>query len=137
MTRLILYVLFAIIATVANLATQRGVLAIDDSAIGFAIAVFSGTLVGLVIKYVLDKRWIFNDVSTGVAAHSKKFALYTTMGIVTTAIFWITETVFWLAWQTDAMRELGAVIGLAIGYTVKYQLDSRFVFNTAPLEAAK
>jgi putative flippase GtrA len=58
------------------------------------------------------------------------------MGIVTTAIFWITETAFWLHWQTEAMRELGAVIGLMIGYTVKYQLDRRFVFTDAAFAKA-
>jgi putative flippase GtrA len=50
------------------------------------------------------------------------------MGLVTTAIFWGTETLFWWLWHTDAMRELGAVIGLTIGYVTKYQLDKRFVF---------
>ena len=130
-----LYVAFAVLATIANLAMQRLVLAVNDGAVGFALAVFSGTLVGLLLKYVLDKRWIFEDRSTGAAAHSKKFLLYSAMGLITTAIFWITETAFWLTWHTDAMRELGAVIGLAIGYTVKYQLDRRFVFNDA--ESAK
>ena len=129
--RLILFVLFAVIATIANLAVQRLVLSIDRGTLGFIAAVFFGTLVGLLIKYVLDKRWIFHDVSSGVAAHSKKFALYTAMGVVTTAIFWITETVFWMVWRVDEMRELGAVIGLAIGYTVKYQLDRRYVFVSA------
>ncbi|KJZ18491.1 GtrA family protein [Loktanella sp. S4079] len=124
-----LYVAFAIVATVANLAMQRLVLGINDGVIGFAVAVFMGTLVGLVIKYILDKRWIFEDRSTGAAAHGKKFMLYSAMGLITTAIFWITESAFWFIWHTDAMRELGAVIGLAIGYTVKYQLDRNFVFT--------
>ena len=74
---------------------------------------------------MLDKRWIFADTSSGVKAHGKKFSLYTAMGLVTTAIFWGTETAFWLIWQTDAMRELGAVIGLSVGYVVKYRLDRR------------
>lgn len=134
MTRLSLlglYVVFAVIATIANLLTQRIVLSMNDGAVGFAVAVLMGTLIGLVIKYFLDKRWIFRDFTTGTAANSKKFALYTAMGIITTAIFWITETAFWLQWRTDIMRELGAVIGLMIGYTVKYQLDRRFVFTNS------
>lgn len=130
------YTLFAVLATVANLATQRLLLWFGDGGPLFAMAVFAGTLVGLLVKYVLDKRWIFGDMSSGVRAHSRKFTLYTTMGIVTTAIFWGSETVFWLVWKTDAMRELGAVIGLAIGYVVKYQLDRRFVFSDAQLVQA-
>lgn len=128
------YVAFAVAATILNLGVQRAVLAVDDGAIGFAAAVFAGTLAGLVLKYWLDKTYIFADLSTGLAAHSRRFSLYTAMGVVTTLIFWGTETAFWLIWQTDLMRETGAVIGLAIGYTIKYQLDRRFVF--APAEKA-
>ena len=72
-------------------------------------------------------------MSVGFKAHGKRFSLYTAMGIITTAIFWSIETIFWLFWQTDAMRELGAVIGLSIGYVVKYNLDRRYVFTNIKL----
>jgi len=85
-----------------------------------------------VVKYLLDKRWIFADAETGLRAHSRKFSLYSAMGLITTAIFWASETAFWLAFGTHEARELGAVLGLAAGYVVKYQLDKRFVF-TRPL----
>jgi putative flippase GtrA len=130
------YVLFAIIATLANLAMQRLVLMGGQTASLFALAVAMGTLTGLVLKYLLDKRWIFHDIGSGVVQHGRKFTLYTAMGIVTTAIFWGMETLFWLTWETDAMRELGAVLGLAIGYTVKYNLDRRYVFTDATRAAA-
>lgn len=131
------YAVFAVIATLANLGIQRIVLAWGDSAGHFALAVFLGTAVGLVVKYVLDKRWIFHDLSTGLRAHSTKFALYTAMGLFTTAIFWSTETIFWLIWGTDAMRELGAVLGLTVGYVTKYLLDRRYVFpDAARMEGA-
>jgi putative flippase GtrA len=122
------YVLFAVLATLANLLTQRLVLGLGDNNAVFAVAVVLGTLVGLALKYMLDKRWIFHDYSSGVREQSKKFTLYTTMGIATTAIFWGTETVFWFIWKTGLMRELGAIIGLSIGYVVKFYLDRRFVF---------
>lgn len=127
------YTLFAVIATIANLGLQRLVFLAGDTAPVFMAAVFAGTLVGLVVKYILDKRWIFADMGQGLRAHSKKFSLYTTMGVITTAIFWGTEATFWYVWKTDAMRELGAVLGLAVGYVIKYQLDRRYVFDTAPL----
>ena len=127
------YAAFALLAVLANLATQRLVLWSGDTPPHFVLAVAAGTLVGLVVKYALDKRWIFFDGSTGVRAHGRKFTLYTAMGLVTTAIFWGTETAFWLAWQTHTMREVGAVLGLAIGYTVKFHLDRRYVFADAAL----
>ena len=133
-TLVLRYTAFAILATIANLGAQRLVLMAGEGGWIFAAAVFTGTLVGLVVKYVLDKRWIFQDMSTGVKAHGQRFSLYTLMGVITTAIFWGTETAFWLIWQTDAMRELGAILGLSVGYVIKYHLDRRFVF-TAPAQA--
>lgn len=127
------YSTFAVVATLVNLASQRVVLNLLPGHYGFALAVLVGTAAGLIVKYVLDKKWIFFDRSSGAATHGRKFGLYTAMGIVTTAIFWGSETLFWLTWQTELMRELGAVIGLAIGYIVKYNLDRRFVFRDAIL----
>lgn len=134
-TLILRYAAFAVIATITNLATQRVVLQFGDTGTLFAAAVGAGTIVGLIIKYLLDKRWIFYDVETGVKNHSQKFTLYTAMGIITTAIFWGSETAFWLIWQTEFMRELGAVIGLGVGYVVKYNLDRRFVFTDRRLKA--
>jgi len=127
------YAGFAVIATIANLGLQRVVLAWGEGAAIYAGAVAAGTLAGLVVKYILDKRWIFFDTSTGARAHGTKFALYTAMGLITTAIFWGAETAFWLIWGTDLMREVGAVLGLSVGYVTKYLLDRRFVFaDTSP-----
>jgi putative flippase GtrA len=131
------YAFFAVLATLANLAAQRAVLWFGDSGSLFAVAVGTGTAVGLLLKYFLDKRWIFEDLSSGAKAHGKKFSLYTAMGVITTAIFWGTETAFWLMWQTDIMRELGAMLGLSVGYVVKYRLDRRFVFTDARLGQLK
>lgn len=128
-TLILRYSAFAVLATLTNLATQRLVLAAGETALLFAAAVGTGTIAGLVVKYLLDKRWIFFDRATGLKAHGRKFTLYTAMGLVTTAIFWGAETAFWLIWGTDLMRELGAILGLTVGYVVKYNLDKRFVFT--------
>ncbi len=127
------YAAFAVAATIANLAAQRAVLAVDHSMRGYLFAVLAGTVVGLVLKYLLDKRWIFGDRTTGLRAHGRKFTLYTAMGVVTTLIFWGSESAFYLVWGTDLMREIGAVLGVAVGYVTKYQLDRRFVFTDIAL----
>lgn len=123
------YAGFAVLATLANLGAQRLVLTRGEDGVMFTLAVLAGTAVGLVVKYALDKRWIFFDTTTGARAQGRQFGLYSAMGLITTAIFWATETAFWLSWGTHAAREAGAVIGLTIGYVVKYRLDRRFVFN--------
>lgn len=125
------YAAFAIIAVLVNLATQRLALIGADPVTGtrFALALGAGTVTGLITKYWLDKRWIFYDATQGLRAQGAQFALYSLMGLVTTAIFWVTETAFWLTWGTDLAREAGAVLGLTVGYTTKYLLDRRFVFR--------
>ena len=127
------YAGFAAVATLANLATQRGVLWLDGSDRGLVLAILAGTAVGLLIKYLLDKRWIFNDPSSGFRTHGRKFTRYAILGVVTTLIFWGMETGFWIVWQTELMREIGAVLGLGIGYITKYNLDRRYVFTAGRL----
>jgi putative flippase GtrA len=123
-----LYAGFAVVAVVANLATQRAVLALVAGTPGYVLALGAGTVVGLVVKYLLDKRWIFHDAVEAPAAEAKKFSLYTLTGVATTLIFWGSETAFWVIGQTHVLRETGAVLGLVAGYTIKYFLDRRFVF---------
>lgn len=128
-TLIMRYSFFAIVATSVNLAVQRMIFFFSSEGYGLIIALLTGTGAGLVVKYLLDKRWIFNDLSSDVLSHTRKFSLYTFMGIITTIIFWGFESGFWFLWRTDLMRETGAIAGLTIGYIVKYQLDRRFVFT--------
>lgn len=127
------YTFFAFLAIMANLATQRCLLRLGDSTLIFALAIGCGTIIGLVSKYILDKRWIFEDVSTDVKTQAKMFSRYSATGVITTGIFWCTEIAFWFVWQTDMMREVGAIFGLSIGYIVKYHLDRCYVFNNKRL----
>jgi putative flippase GtrA len=128
-TLVVRYSAFAALATGANLLTQRALLQAGHTAWIFLLAMGGGTLVGLALKFVLDKRWIFQDREGGLKANGRKFSLYTVAGGVTTLIFWGMETAFWMVGRTDVMRELGTVIGLALGYFVKYNLDKRYVFS--------
>lgn len=95
------------------------------------LSIFFGTGVGLVVKYLLDKRYIFQFTADSLGHDAKLFMLYTTMGILTTAIFWGVEWSFHAIFQTKEMRYLGAVIGLTIGYIIKYRLDKKYVFRSA------
>jgi putative flippase GtrA len=121
------YALFAVIATIANLGMQRFVISATSGL--YVPALMAGTLIGLLVKYILDKRWIFFDVSQKIGDETRKFGFYTLTGVATTAIFWGSETLFWLIGKTHTMREVGAVLGLTLGYAVKYNLDRRFVFE--------
>ena len=124
----ILYVIFALVATVVNLSTQEIVYQRYIYSYPLAVSIFFGTLTGLMIKYVLDKKYIFNYQTQTKIQNGQTFALYCFMGLATTVIFWATEFAFDAWFSTKTMRYVGACIGLSIGYITKYYLDKRFVF---------
>jgi putative flippase GtrA len=124
------YAIFALIATAANIGAQDLVIRTYSGAFGILGSVAVGTGVGLVVKYILDKRYIFRFRARSVSHDTKTFALYTVMGLATTVIFWGFEFGFHHIFETKEMRYLGGVIGLAIGYLTKYHLDKRYVFRT-------
>ena len=123
------YILFCIFAILVNLVTQRIILGLILIENNYFFALVLGTLTGLITKYILDKNYIFSDYDNSIKNNSKKFTLYTFNGIFTTVIFWGTESLFFFVYATALARELGAVIGLSIGYFLKYRLDKKFVFQ--------
>ena len=124
------YALFACLAIIVNIASQAVALRLYEGSCKLIVAMALGTGAGLVTKYVFDKHWIFNDFSRGVAAHARKFSLYASTGLVTTALFWGTEYLFDGLTPGGRWRLPGAVIGLSLGYMIKYFLDRHFVFST-------
>lgn len=124
------YAIFALIATAANIGAQDLVIRTYSGAFDILASVVVGTGVGLVVKYLLDKRYIFRFRARSVAHDTQTFALYTVMGLSTTVIFWGFEFGFQYIFETKEMRYLGGVIGLAIGYLAKYHLDKRYIFRT-------
>ena len=127
------YTFFAIIATLVNIGGQEASIRLYEGAFGVTLSILVGTLCGLVVKYILDKRYIFNYRANDLADDTHKFTLYTLMGIVTTLIFWGCESTFHIVFQSKEMRYIGGIIGLAIGYFIKYQLDKRFVFKVGTI----
>lgn len=123
------YTLFAVIATAINLFTQFVSLALYSQQFSLYIAMFFGTIAGLVAKYILDKKYIFYYTTKDAKDDSQKFILYSIMGVLTTIIFWGFEIAFDLVFDSDSAKYIGAMIGLSIGYFVKYQLDKKFVFK--------
>lgn len=95
------------------------------------ISIFAGTVAGLVIKYLLDKQFIFCFHTQNALHNAQTFLIYTSMGLVTTAIFWGFEFGFHLWFGSKEMRYLGAVVGLGLGYWAKYHLDKHYVFRQA------
>lgn len=128
MSKAAFYVLFAVIATLVNLFGQEVTTILVDSQYELFLSMLVGTALGLIVKYLLDKKFIFQYTTETSSKDFMTFILYSGMGVVTTCIFWLTEYAFDAWFDTKAMRYAGAVIGLSIGYITKYYLDKKFVF---------
>jgi putative flippase GtrA len=131
------YAVFAGIAIGVNLGTQAVALAVYSGDYSIYIAMVFGTGAGLVVKYILDKLFVFYDKTPGIGDNVKRFAVYTVMGIITTAIFWGSELLFDFLIQAEWSKFAGGAVGLTVGYTVKYILDKRFVFVNKETGAQK
>jgi len=125
------YTVFAFLAIMVNLVMQHLASVIYAGFLELYVSMAVGTLAGLVVKYFLDKRFIFYDQTMGLRQMSRKFFLYSAIGGITTLVFWGFEISFDWIFETKEMRYFGGLIGLVIGYWGKYQLDKRIVFIPA------
>jgi len=124
----VLYTLFAVLSTVINIGSQMLSIWLYKGPYLIEISILVGTAAGLPLRYVLEKRYIFAFTSNNLAHDGKLFIFYSAMGLITTLIFWGTEYAFHLIYDTDLMRYAGGIVGLAVGFYVKYQLDKKYVF---------
>ena len=122
------YVLFAILATLANLATQELVIRTAPVA-PLTSSIVMGTAAGFILKYWLEYIWVVDDGYSGHRSELQKIILYGAFSVLTTLVFWGFEVAFWVIWRTDFAKYAGAVLGLAIGYAAKFVLDRTFVFK--------
>ncbi|WP_174479493.1 GtrA family protein [Paraburkholderia heleia] len=122
------YAVFAAISIGANLGSQSLAFHLYQGEFAVPISVCVGTGVGLIVKYLLDKAWIFRYEHRSVAHGVRTFTLYVAMGLGTTVVFWAVEFAADALFHDEIARLAGGALGLVIGYVTKYQLDKRFVF---------
>ncbi len=87
------YLLGALVATVANVASQELLWRLLDHS-GLYWSMTAGTGIGLLVKYVWDKRLIFAYRPASRTHDLVTFLRYAFMGLATTAIFWAVELAF-------------------------------------------
>lgn len=123
-----LYSLFAVSSIVINIGSQMISIAVYAGPFAIELSILVGTIVGLPLRYYLEKIYIFNLSSKNISHDGQLFLLYSSTGLITTIIFWVTEYAFYLIFDSEVMRYVGGAIGLAIGFFAKYQLDKKYVF---------
>jgi len=122
------YTIFAAISIGINLFFQYLSFLFYGDVFSLYVAMIFGSFGGLIVKYVLDKNWIFYYISKDKQEDVKRFILYSFMGVCTTILFWITEISFYYLVSNPKGKYLGAFVGLSVGYIIKYYLDKKYVF---------
>lgn len=124
MSNLYLYFGFAVVATVLNLICQNILIFLEYEVY---LQILGGTLIGLVSKYYLDRQYVFKDTKTNIAG---SFIMYSLFGALLTPLWWVIEIIFIYLYGTILAQNIGAILGLAICYYLKYLLDKKYVFNS-------
>lgn len=123
------YIVFAAFSIVVNIVIQYISLSFYKDIGALYIAMFLGTLAGLGSKYILDKYFIFYYKTSSHQEEVQKIFMYSLMGVGTTLLFWAVEVAFDSFFLHEFAKYVGALLGLSLGYIIKYQLDKRYVFN--------
>ena len=122
------YILFAILATTVNIFFQYLSFLLIEHKYELYIAMLNGTILGMILKYYLDKNFIFYYVKKEFN-NKNIFLLYIFTSIFTTILFWAIELWFSYYVNINYSEYLGALVGLTLGYSLKYLLDKQLVFN--------
>ncbi|MEP1144739.1 MAG: GtrA family protein [Henriciella sp.] len=130
MRKLIYYWLAAVLAILINIGSQWAfVMTFGQSDTMVITSVLVGTITGFLAKYILDKVLVFEVAFEASGEEVRQFFFYGVTGVITTLIFWGTELGFHIAFEQEVMRYVGGVVGLCVGYCLKFVLDSMFVFR--------
>jgi putative flippase GtrA len=122
------YALFAVLSVGVNLSFQYATFSFYRGFLAIYVAMFVGTIAGLICKYILDKKYIFFHKPENIEDDMRSFVLYSLVGAALTLVFWVFEVAFDAIFDGELAKYVGAVIGLTIGYTLKYFLDRKYVF---------
>jgi putative flippase GtrA len=131
MTIALRYAIFSAIAMATNVGSQMLSMVVYNGAYAVELSILVGTIIGMPVRYLLEKRFIFYFQAKNIRMHGQVFLLYVGMSVITTGVFWATEYAFHLIFDSDGMRYFGAIVGLTIGSFAKYQLDKKYVFTNA------
>ena len=118
-----LYFLFALFVAPVNLIGQHISLNYHEN---LFLAVIVGSALALVFKYILDSSIVFDGKKR---SNLKTFLTYAFFGACITPIVWIVEVSFLNIFGTVFMRDIGALLGIALAYWIKYEMDKRYVFS--------
>ena len=131
----ILIFIFATFSFGINIGAQIISTVFYDGPFFIELSILVGTAAGMPPRFILEKRYLFNSESLNHDDNRRLFFMYCGTAVLSTICFWSAEYAFHLIYENEEMRYVGAVIGLTVGFWLKYQLDKNYVFINHPAKA--
>ncbi|MFN0201742.1 MAG: GtrA family protein [Bacteroidia bacterium] len=85
---------------------------------------------GFFLKYFLDKKYVFDYQAETRKEAAKTVSLYALMSSFTTLFLFAFSELYEWCFRNEYALYVGWALGLAIGYTIKFFLDKKFVFKS-------
>lgn len=135
------YILFAVCSAVLNFLVQKTCEIIfrlfNNNFLSFRLyknidiatllKLTAATAAAFIFKYLADRFLVFKKAKyTTAKKEIAGIGLYTVFSVFTTLLFWAVQLSFKVYFQ---LEYLGLIVGLAVGYTIKFFLDKNFVFS--------
>tara|TARA_B100000989_G_scaffold299003_1_gene291845 strand:- start:5206 stop:5595 length:390 start_codon:yes stop_codon:yes gene_type:complete len=121
------YILVSLISIIANIALQILFLEVYTKMYRVELSIIIATALTMPARYVLERKFIFSRIR--YSSDTKSFLVYTFSACIATVIFIVTEYVFHLVFANDALRYLGGMIGLSLGFYFKFWFDTLKVYE--------
>jgi putative flippase GtrA len=123
-----LYICCAGFSMLINICIQMISISLYTKIYAIEVSILAGTLSGLPLRYFLEKQYIFSYQAKNLKHDVALFLPYCLTSILTTLIFWGFEYSFHKLFDHNFLRYVGGIIGLSIGFYIKYELDKKFIF---------
>ena len=125
MNQMMIYILCISFASAVNYVAQESFYAFLPHVV---VAMIFGTGAGLVVKYILVKKYAFVFKTRDRKHEAQVFFIYGLWGVEATLLFWGTELGFHYFVSIPYSRQVGTVLGLVISGYAKFIMDRDFVF---------
>jgi len=128
------YMAYSFLTLILNIGIQSITLNITGrSTEAVILAIVVATVVSFVVKFFIDKNIIFKTKKGHQNERRKQVLLYAVFSIGTTLIYILVEMIFHFSFDSadlyEKKEEIGAIIGLLMGYSIKYIVDMKITFK--------
>ncbi len=130
--QIFLYWFFVVLSIALNISIQEIVFFLEskDSILQASmVAMIIAIIITFIFKYIADKKYVYK-YEIEKMYDKKSLVFYLIFSLFTTFLFFVVELFFiFVLKDIEFKKEIGATLGLLIGYIIKFILDKNITFK--------